>query len=121
MSEHPDCIFCKIISGKINSQKLFEDENFICIRDIQPQARIHLLVVPKKHIGSLDEAFPQTGSPQVDLIGKMFEVAVKVARDKHLLPGGFRSVINTNRDSGQTVFHLHLHLLGGDSLTNSFA
>ncbi|MGK5082530.1 histidine triad nucleotide-binding protein [Bdellovibrionota bacterium FG-1] len=105
------CIFCKIISGQIPAPRIFEDESFICIRDIHPQAKIHLLVLPKQHIESLDAAFPQSGAAQTDLVGRLFEVGTHIARANRLLPGGFRSVINTGVHGGQTIFHLHLHLL----------
>jgi histidine triad (HIT) family protein len=111
-----NCLFCKIIQNQIPSPRLYEDDQFICIKDIQPHAPIHLLVIPKQHIASLDTAFPENGQPQAAQIGKMFEISVKIARAQGLLPGGYRSVINTGRDGGQTVFHLHLHLLGGKNL-----
>jgi histidine triad (HIT) family protein len=104
-----DCVFCMIIAGKIPSPRVYEDDEFICIRDIQPKAKTHLLVVPKQHVASLAET-------DEALAGKLLTVGTKIAREQKLLPGGFRAVINTGRDGGQTVFHLHLHLLGGESL-----
>jgi histidine triad (HIT) family protein len=115
-----DCLFCKIVRGEIPSPRVYEDERFICIRDIRPQAKIHLLVLPKKHVAGLDEAFPEKGPSQAELIGELFAAGAKVAHQQGLLPGGFRSVINTGRDGGQTVFHLHLHLMGGESLRDQF-
>jgi len=115
-----DCIFCKIVSGAIPSPRVFENEKFICIRDIRPQAKVHLLVVPKEHVPSLDEAFPASGSSRAALVGEMIEAATKIARQEKLLPGGFRSVINTGKDGGQTVWHLHLHILGGGPLHEDF-
>ena len=115
-----DCLFCKIVAGAIPSPKLYEDESFICIRDIRPQAKTHLLVLPKKHVSSLEEAFPKNGHAQTQLVGQLFEVGTRVAREQGLLPGGFRSVINTGHDGGQTVFHIHLHLLGGTALGDDF-
>lgn len=120
MQTSADCIFCKIVAGKIPSPRVFEDEEFICIRDIQPQAKTHLLVIPKTHVASLDEAFPSKGQGQVDRVGHLFEVATKVARQQGLLPDGFRAVINTGPAGGQTVFHLHLHILGGEPLRSHF-
>jgi histidine triad (HIT) family protein len=114
-----DCIFCKIIGGSIPSPRVYEDDQFICIRDIRPQAKVHLLVVPKEHIASLDAAFPAKGPKHGELVSQLFEVGVKIAREQKLLPSGFRSVINTNEGGGQTVFHLHLHLLGGETLGES--
>ena len=114
-----DCIFCKIIQGGIPAPKLYEDDRFIAIRDIRPQAKTHLLVIPKEHVASLDEAFPVRGETKSDLVGQLFAVGTLLARKHDLLPAGFRSVINTGVGGGQTVFHLHLHLLGGESLQES--
>jgi histidine triad (HIT) family protein len=121
MSHSGSCIFCQVIEGKIPAAKLYEDDNYICIRDIRPQAKVHLLVIPKKHIPTLADAFPEKGSAEVDLVGGMFRVATHIAREQNLLPGGFRSVINTHEQAGQTVFHIHLHLLGGEALRGTFA
>lgn len=125
MSPNNDCIFCKIIANQIPSPRVFENEDFICIRDIQPQAKSHFLVVPKKHVESLDAIFSsELGSKSnhsgSDMIGELFEVATHVAREQKLLPGGFRTVFNTGKNGGQTVFHLHLHILGGEPLSGSF-
>ena len=111
-----DCLFCKIVSGSIPSNRLYEDSEFICIRDIRPQSKIHLLVLPKEHVVSLDNAFPAEGPSKAALVGRLMEVGTKIARQNGLLPAGFRAVINTGLDGGQTVFHLHLHLLGGGLL-----
>lgn len=116
-----DCIFCKMADGSMKVPKVYENELFFCIRDIQPQAQTHLLVIPKEHIRSLETAFPEKGPNHSQLIGKLFETAAVVARQEGLLPAGFRSVINTNSNGGQTVFHLHLHLLGGEPLKGKFA
>jgi histidine triad (HIT) family protein len=116
-----DCVFCKVVEGEIPAPKLYEDQNFICVRDIRPQAPTHLLILPKEHITSLDAAFPEQGESRTELIGRLFETGVRVARQQGLLPGGFRSVINTGPDGGQTVFHIHLHLLGGATLNGDFA
>ncbi len=115
-----NCIFCKIIAGEIPSPRVYEDDSFICIRDIQPQAKTHLLLIPKMHLASLADAFPESGTSHSDLMGKMMEVAVRVARENQLLPHGFRSVINTGEGGGQSVHHLHLHILAG-SLLDRFA
>jgi histidine triad (HIT) family protein len=111
-----NCLFCKMVSGAIPVPKVYEDDRFICIKDIRPKARIHLLLIPKKHVASLDTAFPEMGEAQSALIGELFKIGVKVARQKGMLPLGFRSIINTGEAGGQTVFHLHLHLLGGELL-----
>jgi histidine triad (HIT) family protein len=116
-----DCIFCKIIAGQIPSPRIFENERFICIRDIRPQAKVHVLVVPKEHIVSLETAYPNDGADKHSvLIGEMFQVATQIARQEKLLPGGFRTVINTGKDGGQTDWHLHLHELGGGMLHDEF-
>jgi histidine triad (HIT) family protein len=116
-----DCVFCKIVEGSIPSPRIYEDERMICIRDVQPHAKVHLLVIPKEHIESLDSAFPQDGLQKTELLGAMFEVATRVARENGLIPRGFRTVINTGADGGQTVFHLHLHVLGGQLLGGKLA
>ncbi len=106
-----------MVQGSIPVQKVYEDSGFICIRDIRPQAKIHLLVIPKIHVASLDEVFPVEGQSSADLVGKLFETGTQIARQEGLLPRGFRSVINTGAGGGQTIFHLHLHLMGGDVLS----
>jgi histidine triad (HIT) family protein len=108
-----DCIFCKIVAGGIPSPRVFENERFICIKDIQPKARVHLLVIPKEHVASLDEAFPVQGKAHTALVGEMLETTTRIAREQKLLPGGFRTVINTGKDGGQTVWHIHAHILAG--------
>jgi histidine triad (HIT) family protein len=119
-SQNPDCLFCKIVAGEIPAPKLYEDQDFICIRDIRPQAKTHLLLLPKEHIASLDAAFPENGEARTATLGRLFEVGTKVARQYGLLPSGFRAVINTGPGGGQTVFHLHLHILGGGVLQEHF-
>ena|SRR5215471_2708445 len=103
-----DCLFCKIIAGTIPSKKLFEDDQVYAFSDIDPKAPVHLLVVPKKHIASLEE----TDTADSALLGHLYVVTKKLAAE-HNLSGGYRTVINTGSDGGQTVSHLHLHLLGG--------
>jgi histidine triad (HIT) family protein len=115
-----DCIFCEIIDGSIPSPRVYEDDQFICIRDIQPQAKTHLLIVTKEHILSLEELLPAAGKSRVELVGKMFEAAAKIARQQGLT-AGYRTVINTGKEGGQTVFHLHMHLLGGPGIRGTFA
>lgn len=104
-----DCLFCKIASGTIPSDKVFEDEMCIAFNDISPQAPFHILVVPREHIASLDAA----EGVQKELIGHLLLTAGEIARRKGFAQGGYRVVINTNSDGGQTVFHLHVHLMGG--------
>ena len=102
-----DCLFCKIVAGEIPSKKLFEDELAYAFSDIDPKAPVHALIVPKKHFASLED----TGSEEKMLLGHLHLVAKNLARERGLA-NGYRIVINTGADGGQTVSHLHLHLLG---------
>jgi len=104
-----DCIFCKIVEGNIPASVVYEDDSCIAFNDIEPQAPTHILVIPRVHIESLDTA----GEDQKELIGHLMLTAAKIARDKGFSDAGYRVVANTNADGGQTVFHLHVHLLGG--------
>jgi histidine triad (HIT) family protein len=108
-----DCLFCKIISGAIPAKKVLEDDHAIAFRDIHPQAPVHVLVVPKRHIASLAEI----GATNDDkaLLGHLLALVDQIARAEHLARG-YRTVINTGSDGGQTVDHLHLHLLGGRAM-----
>jgi histidine triad (HIT) family protein len=108
MLEGMDCLFCKIVAGEIPSKKLFEDEVAYAFADIAPKAPVHALIVPKKHFASLTD----TGPEEKTLLGHLHLVAKDLARE-HGLANGYRVVINTGDDGGQTVSHLHLHLLGG--------
>src|ERR1700752_1745009 len=103
-----DCLFCKIIAGQIPSKKVYEDDKVFAFEDIRPQAPTHVLIVPKKHIVDIKEASEQ----DAELIGYCNLVAAKIARERKL-ERGYRTVYNVGPDAGQTVFHLHLHLLGG--------
>jgi histidine triad (HIT) family protein len=103
-----DCIFCKIIAGTIPSKKVYEDDEIYAFADIDPKAPVHILLVPKKHIASLAEA----DASDTALLGQLQVTAGRIAAE-HNLAGGYRTVINTGLDGGQTVFHLHVHLLGG--------
>ena len=103
-----DCLFCKVVAGKIPAKKVYEDERVFVFEDIKPQAPTHVLVVPKKHVVGLDQA----NEADTEIIGYCQLVAAKIARERGL-ENGFRTVYNVGPDAGQTVFHLHLHLLGG--------
>ena len=103
------CLFCKIIDRKIPSKIVYEDEHVFAFEDINPQAPVHILIVPKKHISTMLEA----GHDDNELIGRLFQTANKIARDRNIAERGFRLVINCNPDAGQSVYHIHLHLLGG--------
>jgi histidine triad (HIT) family protein len=115
-----DCIFCKIVDGKIPAPRVFEDENTIVIRDLSPQAKHHFLVIPKKHVDSLAPLFENVSEGRT-VVGNLFAAANALANKEGLLPAGYRSVINTGVDGGQTVFHLHLHILGGEKMKGTFA
>lgn len=107
MSE--DCLFCKIIAGEIPSEKIHKDDVCIAFNDVNPQAPTHILIIPREHISSLDEA----EKSNKETLGHLLLTAAKLARERGFAEDGYRVVINTNGDGGQTVFHLHVHLLGG--------
>jgi len=106
-----DCLFCKIIGGEIPSQQVYDDENVIAFRDIAPHAPVHILIVTKEHITSAAEICPENSQ----LVAKCFEVVSKLAKSEGL-DNGFRVISNSGPDGGQTVPHLHFHLLGGKKL-----
>jgi len=108
-----NCLFCKIVAGEIPAAKIFEDERAVVFRDINPQAPTHALVIPRKHVASLNEASEEDEA----LLGHLLLVAARVARDEGLAGSGYRTVINTGAEAGQTVFHIHVHLVGGRRLT----
>jgi histidine triad (HIT) family protein len=107
-----DCLFCKIIDGNIPAKKVYEDDRTFAFQDINPQAPTHVLIIPKKHVVDIKSAAPE----DAELIGYCNLVAAKIAKERGL-EGGFRTVYNVGPDAGQTVFHLHLHLLGGRPMT----
>ena len=104
-----NCIFCKIIAAEIPSEKIYEDAECIAFNDISPQAPTHVLIIPRFHLASLNTA----GTNHKETLGHLLLTAAEIARQKGFAEGGYRVVINTNSDGGQTVFHLHVHLLGG--------
>ena len=106
-----DCIFCKIIQGEIPSNKVYEDDEILAFKDINPMAPVHILVIPKKHIESANEITEEDEK----VIGKIFTVIKKLAKDNNL-DNGYRIVNNCGEDGGQAVKHLHFHLLGGRKL-----
>jgi len=103
-----DCLFCRILSGEIPSKKVYEDDHVYAFDDVRPQAPTHVLVIPKKHIGGLKEAT----SADSDTIGRCYLAAAAIARQRNI-EDGYRAVTNVGPGSGQSVFHLHVHLLGG--------
>jgi histidine triad (HIT) family protein len=107
-----DCLFCKIVAGSIPAKRVYEDELSLAFADINPQAPMHVLVIPKEHIQSTAHATAEHAA----LLGHLLGTAAKIAEEQHL-DGGYRIVINTGDDGGQTVDHLHLHVLGGRHMT----
>jgi len=105
-----DCLFCKIVKNEIPAQKVMENEHFLAFNDINPQAPVHILVIPKRHRDSL-AGFD--GHEDLKMIGELFQGITRIAREKGLDTRGFRVVANTGNEGGQTVGHLHFHLLGG--------
>jgi histidine triad (HIT) family protein len=106
-----ECLFCRIVRGEIPVALIYSDEHCVAFRDINPQAPVHALVVPREHVVSLN------GPPRPELLGRLLCAAAELARQEGVAETGYRTVINTNRAAGQTVFHLHVHVLGGRDLT----
>lgn len=104
-----DCLFCRIVSKKIPAKIIYEDERVLAFEDINPQAPVHSLLIPKKHISTTLDIKDETN----ELIGHLFQTAGKIAKEKGVAESGFRLVVNTNPEAGQTVYHLHIHILGG--------
>ncbi len=104
-----DCIFCRVARGETDSEVLHQDDQVVAFRDIAPQAPHHVLIIPRRHIATLDEL----GAADAPLAGHMIHTAARLARDLGVAGEGYRLVLNCNRHGGQTVFHLHLHLLAG--------
>jgi len=107
------CLFCRIAGGEIPSTQVYADDEVYAFRDINPAAPQHILVIPRKHISSLNEA----GDEDQALLGKLLLAARKIARDQGFAEDGFRTVINTGDQGGQTVFHIHVHVLSGRNLS----
>lgn len=112
-----DCLFCKILEGKIPSQKLGESELAIAIADIQPQAPFHALILPKKHVASLND---MTAEDRKNLLPALYDLAHEITGQKNLRDRGYRTVINNQREGGQVVFHLHMHVLAGAPMRVGF-
>jgi histidine triad (HIT) family protein len=106
------CLFCRIVRREIPAAIVYEDDGLLAFNDITPQAPTHVLVIPKRHIESLDVLQPDDDA----LVGAMIRRAAAIARERGVADAGYRTVFNTNRDAGQTVFHIHLHLLGGRAM-----
>jgi histidine triad (HIT) family protein len=106
-----DCLFCKIIERKIPSTVVYEDDRVMAFQDIDPKAPTHVLIVPKRHISTLNDI----GTEDDQLVGELVRRAASIAKERGFSEAGYRTVFNTNRGAGQSVFHIHLHLLGGRS------
>jgi histidine triad (HIT) family protein len=104
-----DCLFCSIIEGKIKGDIVYQDETVLAFSDIRPEAPVHVLIVPRKHIASVSDLGPD----DVPVVGAIFMVAAKLAKELGIAESGYRVVVNNGADAGQSVFHLHYHLLGG--------
>jgi histidine triad (HIT) family protein len=102
-----DCLFCKMVTGEIKPDVVFEDDNVLAFRDVNPQAPVHILIIPKQHIPTLNHL------DDISLAGQLLQTAVKLAEQEGLSEEGYRTMINCNKKGGQAVYHLHLHLLGG--------
>lgn len=112
-----DCLFCRVIEGAIPSEKIYEDDDFLAFKDINPQSPVHILVIPKKHIAKLSDC----GNDESDILSGLMLRANKVAKDLGFAESGYRVAINSGDDGGQLVHHLHLHLMGGGKLNNRMA
>ena len=107
-----DCLFCKISAGEMDTDFVYQDENVVVFEDINAQAPVHLLIVPRKHISDLNRLQPEDN----DLIGHVYQVAKKMAAEHDIAESGYRLVSNCGEQGGQTVYHIHFHLLGGRNL-----
>jgi histidine triad (HIT) family protein len=112
-AREPDCLFCRIVAGELPSTKVHEDELVFAIRDINPQASTHILLLPRDHIASADDL----GADHGELLGRLFEVSARLAASEGIAADGYRVVTNIGRNGGQSVDHLHFHLLGGRRFT----
>ena len=107
-----DCLFCKMVAGVIKPDTVYEDQDILAFKDIHPRAPLHVLVVPKIHIPTLNDLKPE----QAELVGKLFLAAQAIAQQQGYAEMGYRTVLNCNADAGQSIFHIHLHVLGGRAM-----
>ena len=107
-----ECLFCKMVAGVIKPDAVYEDQDILAFKDIHPQAPLHALVVPKIHIPTLNDLKPE----QAELVGKLFLAAHAIAQQQGYAEMGYRTVLNCNADAGQSIFHIHLHVLGGRAM-----
>jgi len=104
-----ECLFCKMVSGEIAPDKVYEDDDVLAFRDISPQAPLHVLIIPKEHIATLNDLEERHAA----VLGKMYLVVKQIAKQEGVAEDGYRTVMNCNRDGGQAVYHIHLHMLAG--------
>lgn len=107
-----DCIFCKIANKELDTDLLYEDDELLAFRDIAPKAPVHILIIPKKHIPTIQDL----GEEDIQMVGKIYQVAKKLAEEYKIAEDGYRIVTNCNDNGGQVVYHIHFHLLGGEKL-----
>lgn len=107
-----DCIFCKIASGKIPTEFVYENEQLVAFKDLHPKAPHHILIIPRKHIATLDDAADE----DTNLLGDLLQTAKKIAQQLNIAKEGYRTLMNCNKAGGQEVFHIHLHLIGGRTM-----
>jgi len=108
-----DCIFCKIVSGEIPGDIVYENDDVLAFRDLNPQAPTHILVIPRRHIATINDLQDE----DAELLGKMYLAAKEIAKSEGIDEVGYRTIMNCNAGAGQTVFHIHLHVLGGRQMT----
>ncbi len=108
-----DCLFCRIVKGEVSATIVYEDETLVAFEDISPRAPTHVLIVPRQHVETLNDLTPS----DKELVGEMIWRSAAIAKERGIADSGHRTVFNCNRGAGQTVFHIHLHLLGGRALT----
>lgn len=108
-----DCLFCGIVEGKIKGNIVYQDNSVVAFKDINPKAPVHVLIIPRRHVAGILDLNADDGA----LIGHIFEIAARLAREQGIADSGFRVVVNSGADAGQSVFHLHYHLLGGRRMT----
>lgn len=106
-----ECIFCKIVNGEINSEIVYEDDKILAFKDVNPQAPVHILIIPKEHIPTVMDI------EDTELVADIYKIAQKLAREYDIADDGFRVVVNCNDQGGQVVYHIHFHLLGGKELS----
>jgi len=108
-----DCLFCNIVDGKIKANLVYQDDSIVAFKDIAPKAPVHILIIPRKHLVSVSDIAETDRA----LIGEIFQVAARLAREQGIADSGYRVVVNSGADAGQSVLHLHYHLLGGRQMT----